>query len=150
MIMTCSTTSVLYYIVFYMDNINVVWVWSDHKISDCDPITEHAYLRSLILFFDIILIFTHHLVTKNHSSLLCSFLCFSLKHKPHHKITEIPARSAVADGCSGSIRNPAGTRRLCNVMTLDMTLDRRCILVENENRVDVNIWRWLKGAVCSF
>ncbi len=24
-----------------------------------------------------------------------------------------------------------------------MTSDRRCILVENENRVDVNIWRWL-------
>ncbi len=37
---------------------------------------------------------------------------------------------------------PAGTRRLCNVrLTLDMTSDRRCILVENENRVDVNIWR---------
>ncbi len=37
---------------------------------------------------------------------------------------------------------PAGTRHLCNVMlTLDMTSDRRCILVENENRVDVNIWR---------
>ncbi len=38
--------------------------------------------------------------------------------------------------------NPAGTRRLCNVrLTLDMTSDRRCILIENENRVDVNIWR---------
>ncbi len=37
---------------------------------------------------------------------------------------------------------PAGTRRLCNVrLTLDMTSDRCCILVENENRVDVNIWR---------
>ncbi len=37
---------------------------------------------------------------------------------------------------------PAGTRRLCNIrLTLDMTLDRRCILVENENQVDVNIWR---------
>ncbi len=37
---------------------------------------------------------------------------------------------------------PAGTRRLCNVrLTLDMTSDRRCILVENENRVDGNIWR---------
>ncbi len=37
---------------------------------------------------------------------------------------------------------PAGTRRLCNVrLTLDMTSDRHCILVENENRVDVNIWR---------
>ncbi len=36
--------------------------------------------------------------------------------------------------------NPAGTRRLCNVR---LTSDRRCILVENENRVDVNIWRWL-------
>ncbi len=24
-----------------------------------------------------------------------------------------------------------------------MTSDRRCILVENENRVDVNIWHWL-------
>ncbi len=36
---------------------------------------------------------------------------------------------------------PAGTRRLCNVrLTLDMTSDRRCILVENENRFDVNIW----------
>ncbi len=35
---------------------------------------------------------------------------------------------------------PAGTRRLCNVrLTLDMTSDRRWILVENENRVDVNI-----------
>ncbi len=35
---------------------------------------------------------------------------------------------------------PAGTRRLCNVrLTLDMKSDRRGILVENENRVDVNI-----------
>ncbi len=42
------------------------------------------------------------------------------------------------------VNGPAGTRRLCNVrLTLDMTSDRRCILVENENRVDVNIWRWL-------
>ncbi len=39
-------------------------------------------------------------------------------------------------------RIPAGTRCLCNIrLTLDMTSDRRCILVENENRVDVNIWR---------
>ncbi len=31
---------------------------------------------------------------------------------------------------------------VCNVrLTLDITSDRRCILVENENRVDVNIWR---------
>ncbi len=38
---------------------------------------------------------------------------------------------------------PAGTRCLYNVrLTLDMTSDRRCILVENENRVDVNIC-WL-------
>ncbi len=44
---------------------------------------------------------------------------------------------------SGSVLGtnyPAETRRLCNVrLTLDMTSDRRCILVENENRVDVNI-----------
>ncbi len=40
--------------------------------------------------------------------------------------------------------SPAGTRRLCNVrLMLDMTSDRRWILVENENRVDINIWRWL-------
>ncbi len=38
----------------------------------------------------------------------------------------------------------AGTRRLCNTrLTLDLTSYRRCILVEIENRVDVNIWRWL-------
>ncbi len=37
---------------------------------------------------------------------------------------------------------PAGTRRLGNVrLTLDMMSDRRCILIENENRVDINIWR---------
>ncbi len=37
--------------------------------------------------------------------------------------------------------NPAGTRRLCNVrLMLDMTSYRHCILVENENQVDVNIW----------
>ncbi len=41
-----------------------------------------------------------------------------------------------------SVCFPAGTRRLCNVrLTLDMTSDRCCIVVENENRVDVNIWR---------
>ncbi len=37
--------------------------------------------------------------------------------------------------------NPAGARRLCNVrLTLDITSNRRYILVENENRL---IWRWL-------
>ncbi len=35
-------------------------------------------------------------------------------------------------------RFPAGTGRLYNIK---LTSDRRCILVENENQVDVNIWR---------
>ncbi len=41
---------------------------------------------------------------------------------------------------SPRIKVPAGPRHLCNVrLALDMTSDRRCILVKNENRVDVNI-----------
>ncbi len=37
---------------------------------------------------------------------------------------------------------PAGTGRLYNVkLTSDMTSDRCCILIENENRVDVSIWQ---------
>ncbi len=36
----------------------------------------------------------------------------------------------------------AGTRCQYNVrLMLDMISDRHCILVENENRVDVSIWR---------
>ncbi len=38
--------------------------------------------------------------------------------------------------------NPAGTGRQYNIrLMLDMMSDRCCILVENENRVDVSIWR---------
>ncbi len=53
-------------------------------------------------------------------------------------------RVLLLNGEFGNNHFPAGTRRLCNVrLTLDMTSDRRWILVENENQVDVNIWRWL-------
>ncbi len=46
-------------------------------------------------------------------------------------------------------KDPAGTRCLCNVrLTLDMTSDRRCILAEYENCVDVNIWRWRNVGFC--
>lgn len=105
MIMTCSTTSVLYF--------TCVVLHGQYKCGlSVNKISDHwtcIFKRSdLVLFFNIILIFTHQRVTKNPSSLLCSFLCFFLKHKPHHKSTAIPAHGAVADGWQSCVQDPEG------------------------------------------
>ncbi len=66
-------------------------------------------------------------------------------HMSPSSITPDSTHQLISGDCktwSGCVRyrDPAGTGHLYNVrLTLDMTSDRRCILVENENQVDVSI-----------
>ncbi len=81
-----------------------------------------------------------HLRCDYHSEPIQYFFSFLFKMLFIFYLWNLPTFKCLKKECM----KPAGTRRLCNVrLTLDMTSDRHCILVENENRVDVNIWRWL-------
>ncbi len=109
---------------------NLKWAHFVHKIvkflslNICYVIYVLLWIKCWLMWFEILLV----------------FILFKFKKTSQHFWNS--GCSVKVNFASDVLFNPAGTRRLCNVrLTLDMTSDRRCILVENENQVDVNIWR---------